>query len=350
MRHARAWIGAAILGLAACTWLLARPRPAHRSPAKDTRTIRSWGSAQMRDLMCLWERGFQKEHPDVRFEDRLNGTVSAMAGLYSGAADLALMGREVWPTERLAFRQVMGFPASSIEVATGSYDVPTKADALVIFVHKDNPISCLSLRQLDGIFGAERRPHWRNLRVWGDLGLGGEWRNRPIHPYSYRLDNAASIFFRNLVMKGSPYWNPAIRQYGNRRGTGGRRIDSGRQILDALSGDRFGIAIANPHFATAGVKAISVSRRTGGRCIAATRASVRKRVYPLARTVYIFFVRRPGRPLDQTLALFLRYILSDVGQQAVAREGAYLPLPRAMLAAQLQRLQREIAGDGRSGR
>ena len=60
-------------------------------------TIRSWGSAQMAELMALWERGFQRYHPAVRFEDKLNGTVSGMGGLYGGAADLSLMGREILP-------------------------------------------------------------------------------------------------------------------------------------------------------------------------------------------------------------------------------------------------------------
>jgi phosphate transport system substrate-binding protein len=310
-----------------------------RPQTEGSRTIRSWGSAQMAGLMRLWERGFHREHPEVRFEDRLHGTVSAMAGLYSGAADLALMGREIWPTERLAFQQMMGYSPSSIEAASGSFDVPTKADALVIFVHRDNPLSCLSLRQLDGIFGAEHRSGGRILRTWGDLGLGGGWQSQPIQPYGYRLDNAAAIFFRNVVMKGSLKWNPAIREFGNRLGPGAQRMDSGRQILDALAGDRFGIGLSNPHYAGPEVKPVSLRAETGGSCVAPTRANVRNRSYPLARAVYLFFARQPGHALDPTVAAFLKYVVSDAGQQAVAREGAYLPLPGAIAAEQLNRLE-----------
>lgn len=304
----------------------------------------------MGGLMKLWERGFQEQHPGIRFEDRLNGTVSAIGGLYSGAADLALMGREIWPTERLAFEQTMGYAPASIEAATGSFDVPTKADALVIFVHKDNPISCLSMQQLDGIFGAEHRRGGRNLRTWSDLGLGDGWRNQPIQPYGYRLDNAAAIFFRNVVMRGSLKWNAAIREFSNRRGSGGRRIDSGEQILEALGGDRFGIAISNPHYARPEVKAVSLAPENGGACVAPTRVNTQNRTYPLTRAVYLFFAWKPGRALDPAIAAFLRYVLSDAGQQAVAQEGAYLPLPKAVAAQQLHRLetQRAKAGEART--
>ena len=47
------------------------------------------GSAQMTELIALWERDFQSQHPGVRFEHRLNGTVSGMGGLYGGGVYVA---------------------------------------------------------------------------------------------------------------------------------------------------------------------------------------------------------------------------------------------------------------------
>ena len=43
----------------------------------------------------------------IRFENHLYGAVSAIAGLYTGVADLAVR-REIWPMESLAFQQVCG--------------------------------------------------------------------------------------------------------------------------------------------------------------------------------------------------------------------------------------------------
>jgi phosphate transport system substrate-binding protein len=301
-----------------------------------TGTIRAWGSEQMADLMRLWESGFHHYEPDVKFEDHLRGTVSAMGGVYGGAADIALMGREVWPEERMAFEQVMGHAAPEIEVATGSYDVPTKADALVVFVHRTNPISQLTLQQLDAIFGAEHRRGPANIRTWGELGLLGAWALQTIHPYGYGLDNAAVIFFRNTVMKGSMKWNPAIREFANQRDTAGDRIDSGQQILDTLAEDPYGIAISNPHYAGQMVRALALVAQADGRAVSASRDSVQDRTYPLSRAVYISFNRAGG---GSAVAEFLRYVLSGEGQSAVANEGAYLPLTEARAKRQLAHLE-----------
>src|SRR5947208_16866116 len=49
--------------------------------------------------------------------------------------------------------------------ATGAYDRKGRSWAPVIFVHKDNPISRLTLRQLDGIFGAARSGDRKSTRL-----------------------------------------------------------------------------------------------------------------------------------------------------------------------------------------
>src|SRR5229473_248905 len=87
-------------------------------------TIRIWGSPQMSGVLRLWKQSFRKHHPEIRFRDELHGTASGIAGLYTGVADVALMGREIWPIETTAFQSVFPWPPLAIQVATGSYDVP----------------------------------------------------------------------------------------------------------------------------------------------------------------------------------------------------------------------------------
>ena len=167
-------------------------------------TIRSWGSAQMTELMRLWERGFQRHQPAVRFEDKLTGTVSGMGGLYSGVIDLSLMGREIWPTEALAYEQVTGRAPEGVQVAIGSFDVPTKADALMVFVHRDNPVTRLSFDQLRKVFGCNSGENGC-APTWREMGLTGSWADEPIHLYAYKFDNAAAIFFKNTVLQNSEW-------------------------------------------------------------------------------------------------------------------------------------------------
>jgi len=308
---------------------------AYRPQTQVSGTIRSWGSAQMAELMALWERGFQRYHPAVRFEDKLNGTVSGMGGLYGGAADLSLMGREIWPAEAMAYEQTVGHSAIGVQVAIGSFDVPTKADALVLFVHRDNPISSLTLSQLRAIFGCGDAAT-RTAQTWSDLGVSGPLADKPVHVYGYKLDNAAAIFFKNTVQKDLE-WRCGIKTFANKTGPDGKRIDSGQLILDALKADPAGIAISNPHYASSAVKAVALAFKDGAP-VSPTKEAMASGSYPLARAVYIFFNRDSGKPPDPRVREFLRYVLSPEGQQDVAREGAYLPLPENVRQAQLSQI------------
>jgi phosphate transport system substrate-binding protein len=279
-------------------------------------TIRVWGSAQMAALMRLWQKGYTGRHPGVQFENHMNGAVSAIAGLYTGVADLAL-SREIWPVETMAFEQVLGYKPTAFEVATGSFDVPTKSDSLEIFVHRDNPISKLTLAQADAVFGSQ------HLRVWGELGLRGDWADKPINGYGFKFENAAAMFFSDVILKRSGRWNCNVKVFAG--------ADAGGLILEALSGDRYGIAISNVHYIRSEVKTVSLA-------VAPTKENILNRTYPLTRVVYAFLNRAPGKPVDPKVEDFLRYILSPEGQRDVLSEGAYLPLPQQIVAEQLRRI------------
>ena len=289
----------------------------------------------MSELMRLWEQDFRRSHPEISFQDKLNGTVSGMAGLYSGVADLALMGREIWPAETMAFEQVTGHLPAGIKVAIGSFDVPTKADSLAIFVHKDNPVSKLTLAQLQTIFGCGDGT--ATVIRWGDLGVTGALAEKPILTYSYKLDNAAAIFFKTLVLKKME-WRCGIHTFANSTDPNGKRIDSGQLIIDAVSRDPAGIGISNSHYATGEVKPVALSFTADSAGVLPSKESIANGSYPLARAVYIFFNRDPEKPPAPRMLEFLRFVLSAEGQQDVAHEGAYLPLLESDRLVQLNAL------------
>ena len=293
--------------------------PLYQPESAVSGVMRCWGSTQMEGLLKLWQVGFQHFHPGVRFENHMYGAVSAVAGLYTGAADLAL-SREIWPEESQAYKQVKGHAPIVFEVATGSFDVPTKSDALGIFVAARNPIEHLSVAQLASIFTAQR------VSTWGDLDLSGTWAARPIHRYAYVYENAGLRLFRDLVNAGSPEWNWETKGFGNVAKPSGGRIDAGQCILDALAADEDGIAISNPHYASRAVKCLAIGREAGGPFVALTHESAANRIYPLIRGVFLFADR-----MDPRIGEFLRYILSREGRAEVLREGDYLPLPDSVL-------------------
>jgi phosphate transport system substrate-binding protein len=66
--------------------------------------------------------------------------------------------------------------------------------------------------------------------------------------------------------------------------------------------------------------------------------NVQNRTYPLADEVYIYLNREPGHPVDPKLKEYLRYILSREGQEAIMRDGKYLPLTADQVREQLRKL------------
>ena len=178
-------------------------------------TIRNFGFG-LGGVLKLWEQAFAKLQPEIRFDDKLPTSDAAIPALVTGAADLAPDGGEPAITETLSFYESFGYHLTSVVVASGAYDVEGRSNGLVVYVNKDNPISQLTMRQLDGIFGAERNGglvgfKWTlaggrgpegNIRTWGQLGLTGAWAERPITTYGH-APSGTSRFFQLKVLHNS---------------------------------------------------------------------------------------------------------------------------------------------------
>lgn len=331
---------AGILGQAYATLAFAQvPRelPGYKPAAQLSGVIRVWGSNEMAGLLHLWEQGFRSHHPGIRFDDHLYGTASSIAGLYTGVADLSLLGRDIWPIETTAFESVFHYPSTGIQVATGSYDVPKAAYALVVFVNTSNPLQRLTLGQLAGIFGVPIANDARALRTWGDLGLAGNLAPSPIHLYCFDYDNDKSLFFRRHVFGDRYKWRDSIVEFTNGLNADRSTVDSGDLILKALADDPLGIALSNPHYANSQVKPLALSK-DGKTFVLADKTNVTERAYPLSRPIWIHINVPPGRPVDSNISEFLQYVLSREGQHDVERDATYLPLPASIAADQLRRL------------
>jgi phosphate transport system substrate-binding protein len=309
--------------------------------------IRIWGHGSydpsqdfIEALVRVWEEGFRKQQPEVRFENHLNGTAAAIGALYAGVGDLALMGREIWPPEVGAFKEVFGYEPTGLNVVTGSYDVRNRGYAIVVFVHKDNPLSGLTLRQLDGIYGMDRRRGGPAIRTWGDLGLTGEWRDKRINLYGLPIARGFAEYFEQTVFLGGHKWRAALREFGDEPGSKGGVTDGGQKMLDAMAMDRYGIGYAGLLYHNAKVKPLALAANDHDPFVAPTKDSVLDHSYPLTRMISMYLNKVPGKPADRKLAEFLRYVLSREGQEAVLREGrGYLPMLAPFARTEVKKLE-----------
>lgn len=333
--------------------------------AQVTGTIRQWGNNYLKDsgLMEVWQAEFKRFQPGITFDDNLYSSSVAFPGLISGAADVAPMGRQALWDELKGFERegaqggeegVGQTEVVEIIMATGSYNVRGWSYALGIFVHKDNPLTGLTMEQVDGILGGRRDGGWngltwdtsvargpeKNIRTWGQLGLKGEWANKPITVYGYNAKYHFNDEIDKKVLKGSGKWNEDMRAYSNVAGlkADGSLTAGGELITNGLAADKYGIAYTGIPFMNDSIKSVPLSTDGGRTFIPLTLKTVQDRSFPLTRDVYYYFRREKGKPVDPKVKEWLRYVLSREGQAAIQADGKYLPLTPEVAAAQLAKL------------
>jgi len=203
------------------------------APKRQVRgTLRIWGSNYLKDgpLGQYWAESFARYQPGIQIEYNLPTTAIAVPALAAGVADLGV-GRPATLMDYLTFEQVFRYSPTEVTAATGSYDVYGWSPAFIILVNKDNPLNQISMKQLDGVFGTARQGGydgsiWRNdypfrrgpeenIRTWGQLGLGGEWADKPIMPCGQSPRANIQVVFQNLVLRGSDQWVEGYRAFAN---------------------------------------------------------------------------------------------------------------------------------------
>ena len=316
--------------------------------------IRLHGSNYLVDGMLgeYWLQGFAKFQPGIRVSTYLPTAAVAFAALYYRQADI-VMGHRPSFYDLLAYQRVMESDPLEITAVTGSYDVPGWESATVILVNDKNPVKGVTLKQLDGIFGAARdggwsgtnfRPDWArgpegNIREWGQLGLTGEAAKKRIGVYGFNLRYNTATDFADRVMQGGDKWNEDIHAYAHIVQPNGKRYIQGDQITDALAKDLYGIGYNRFRGDRKGVRRLPVAASEGGPFVEHTLENVQNRSYPLYNEAYFYVPVKPGEKMNPLVKEFLRYALSREGQAEVQRDGKYLPLTADVVREQLKKLQ-----------
>ncbi|MBX3749954.1 MAG: substrate-binding domain-containing protein [Opitutaceae bacterium] len=302
--------------------------PAYHATAQVTGPIATVGSDGMESMMEKWMSAFCRSQPGVHRGSRWShqGTLNGYQALLAGEADVAAMGRELWPGEKVIYQAVRGQPEPlEIRVARGGFNTPQRTTAQAIFVHADNPLAGLTIEQLDAIFGRERRQGLPSaITRWGQLGLTGEWADRPITLYipNRVAPNAMSV--QMSVLKGGA-WSAAAQE------------GTIAEVAAAVAREKGAIAFGGFEEGGPGLRTVPVAADTGGDYVAGTPENVASGRYPLTRYLYIRLNRIPGQPLPLQVRELLRYILSQEGQ-AFIPTSAYFPLRSDEVAAELAKL------------
>jgi phosphate transport system substrate-binding protein len=335
----------------------------HYQPQQQVGGVIRMGGVGMSGLVPAWEEAFQKYHPGVIFANNLPSSDVAMAAMIMGTADIAAGGREPDLVEILGFTESYLHDVLPIVVGSGAHTTPRGQGGSwspVVFVSKDNPLTQLTMKQLDGIFGAPRTGGYRensalfdpgsargpegDIRTWGQLGLTGEWKDKPIQTYGY-ADTGMRHFFELKVFNGGDKWNPNYREYTE---TGTKMVPDGsglgsRDMLITLAKDKYGIGWSGfgqlNRIPEVELKAIALAKEEGGPYYEPTARNFQTKDYPLSRNVFMYVNRPPGMPVEPKIKEFLLFVLSREGQEILAKGGLRLPLTEQTLLEQRKKLE-----------
>lgn len=279
--------------------------------------IKSVGSDTMNNEMTLWAEGFRKLYPNVKIEIEGKGSSTAPPALTAGTAQFGPMSRPMKSDEVDKFEKKYGYKP---------VEVRTSIDVLAVYVHKDNPIAGLTLQQLDAIFSKTRRGGFKkDIKTWGDLGLTGEWSNKPISLYGRNSASGTYGYFKEYAMFKGDYKDSVKEQPGS------------SSVVQAVASDKYGIGYSGIGYKTADVLAVPLASKAGTQAYDANAENGYSGKYPLARFLYVYANRKPGAVLDPVRAEFLRFVLSREGQEAVVKDG-YFPLTAKLVSEEKSKL------------
>ncbi len=303
-------------------------------PAYDSGRLggdfRGAASDVLAELSKSWVRQFQAYYPGVQLS--INPPYAGSLGaveLVNGNLDCLFVSRELRPSDVQGFRHAFGYDPLSVPISGGSYRHFGFLDAIGFIVNKRNPLDHLSFDQLDAILSITRARGGPPITTWGQLGLTGEWTDRPIHIYGLRPWNGFEEFVRQRVLtiggqRGE--WRPGDAMAHTPADPLVHWEPTVFRIAALVADDPYALGYTGLAYIDHPVKVLALSVHTGEPVIGPTYDDVATARYPLSRLAYLTLNKRPGAPIDPALAEFLRFILSRQGQQIVRDQAILLPL------------------------
>lgn len=264
--------------------------------------LNSIGSDTLNNLMTFWAEGFAKYYPNVKIQIEGKGSSTAPPALIAGTAQLGPMSRKMKAEEVDAFEKKYGYKPRLIAVAQ---------DGLAVYVNKDNPIKSLTMQQVDAIFSSTKKRGGKDITKWGDLGLTGDWANKPLSLYGRNSASGTYGFFKELALDKGDFKASVKEQPGS------------ASVVQGVENDLGGIGYSGIGYKTSGVRALPISHKAGP--VEPTQTNVDNQSYPISRYLYVYINVDPAKGCDPLVREFIKYVCSKQGQEVSIKDG-YFPL------------------------
>ncbi|MBT2772272.1 phosphate ABC transporter substrate-binding protein [Halomonas sp. ISL-60] len=278
-------------------------------------TLGAVGSDTMAGLMLRWGETLTTRYPEVKLQFQASGSASAPTALVAGTTRLGPMSRPMTADERDNFIERYGYPPLELKVAR---------DALIVVVHRHNPLRTLTRQQVDAIFSTSRACGGEApIRRWEQLPATRDWSFGHIALHGRNLASGTHGLFQERALCGGQFRNDISEHPGS------------SAVVAAVGESANAMGYAGFNHLTPAVHALSLYNDEGT-AIPPDEASVQSGDYPLSRYLYLYVNQPPGETLPPPEQAFLRLILSEEGQQ-IARASGFVPLTQTVIREQQKR-------------
>ncbi|HYB97819.1 MAG TPA: phosphate ABC transporter substrate-binding protein [Candidatus Limnocylindrales bacterium] len=255
--------------------------------------IQNKGSDTLVNVAQAWAENYRRVRPSVAIAVSGGGSGTGIAALINGTVDIANSSRDIHTDER-----------EKIKAQTGKDVVEHKVarDAIVVYVHKDNPIQKITLANLACIYGEKG-----TCDTWTSVGVDVPGcADQKIIRVSRQSNSGTYEYFREAVLGTESDFK-----------LGSRDMQGSKDVVDLVSKTPCAIGYSGIGYATPEVRTVCLAKDDAAPCVPPTIESAKSGEYPLSRWLYMFTA---GEPAGETKA-YLDWIHSPEGQKIVADSG-----------------------------
>ena len=264
-------------------------------------SITNVGSDTMVNLAIAWADAYSKVEPAVSVEVNGGGSGQGVAALINNSCEIANCSR------KFEEKEIADFDAKHPGKQPKEFMVGY--DALSVFVHKDNPMTEISIEELQQLYMKDgKTTKWSELGVNNIPGAKGD----EVVLVSRQNNSGTYHYFREAIVGKK-----------NEMRLGTVDMNGSKDVVDLIARTPNAIGFSGMGYATPAVKHLKIAKKKGETAVEPTIATTLDKTYPIARPMFMYTAGDPAPAIRK----YLDWIISDAGQKIVEETG-YVPLPK----------------------
>lgn len=268
-------------------------------------TIKIDGSSTVAPLSEQIAELFQNENPDVKVTVGTSGTGGGFEKFCAGETDISDASRPIEPDEEKACK-ANGIDTSELSVAN---------DALTVVVNNDNPVTCMTVDQLNQVWGPDSK-----ISSWSDI--------KDLDP---AYDESLDLYGPGTDSGTFDYFTEAINgEEGSSRADYNNVGEDDNQTVVGVEGSPGGMGYFGFSFYQENADNLKAMEVDGGKgCVAPSVETAQDGSYvPLSRGLFAYPSAAAMKKPE--VKAFLEFYLANVND--VAEQAGFIPLTDAQLS------------------